>query len=159
MIEFVWDTQYKIRPFNEDAYRQYRSLASSFTPERSRIDDNEFLGCVRVGDLAFDLRTKFAAGDILSLYFKFYVGGVEAYDAGAVTVYHSDAPYCYPYSYAGDGGFWYDDLMFPEIASDSEAYAKFKEIAEMDFLSYIAQHPKCEEYGLMKKLYSQLHIW
>ena len=149
MFEFGWDEDARVHPFNEEAYKLYRRYAAEATPDNMDMYTDLFLGCVRVGDLAFDIYTE-GIYDRLSLYFKMYVGGIEG-------DYHGRDNY--PYAYGGEGYMRWYDPSFSNIPSDHDAYERFKTYSTGDFLAFISAHEHFNDWHLRNKLVSQLHIW
>lgn len=109
--------------------------------ENDLMHEDEYVGCVRVGNLCFDLMVRDNDGK-LYLSYDLYVGGVDSgYGYTA-----SD----YPYDYAEGGNF--EDTMI------SMSYEEFQKYAEEKFELFIKIWPY-EAASLVGKANEPLNIW
>lgn len=107
---------------------------------------DDFIGCVRVGNLCFDLITRqYDENEGPVLTFDLYVGGVEDHYA-----YSRILP-DYPYAYAEGSDF---GKLLP-----AEYYEDFKQKAEAMFTDYIENSTYTKKFGLMQEASRPLHIW
>ena len=106
------------------------------------IDTGDYIGCVRVGNLCFDLVVSYDIYGKQFLAYDLYVGGVD-------TGYgYSDSNY--PYDYA-EGGNFEDTLI-------SMTYENFQKYAEEKFELFIKIWPD-EGPSLIEKANEPLNIW
>lgn len=122
--------------FTEIDFTDYCSKA-----ENGLMYEDEYVGCVRVGNLCFDLMIRDNDGK-LYLSYDLYVGGVDS-GYGYTT---SD----YPYDYAEGGNF--EDTMI------SMSYEEFQKYAEEKFELFIKIWPY-EAASLIEKANEPLNIW
>lgn len=128
--------------------------------ENNMIATDDYVGCVRVGNLCFDLLVRFDEGDKWWLSYDLYVGGVDTgYGcsdvAKAKNIYDgipddSQKNPQYPYDYAEGGDF--EDTMI------SMTYEEFQKYAEAEFEKYITTWPY-KEASLIDKANEPLNIW
>jgi hypothetical protein len=110
--------------------------------ENNMLSVDEYVGCVRVGNLCFDLMVRTNENDESYLSYDLYVGGVDSgYGYTA-----SD----YPYDYAEGGNF--EDTMI------SMTYEEFQTYAEEKFELFIIIWPY-EAASLIEKANEPLNIW
>ena len=110
--------------------------------ENSMIGYDDYVGCVRVGNLCFDLIVFYDENGKQFLAYDLYVGGVDSgYGYTA-----SD----YPYDYAEGGNF--EDTMI------SMTYEEFQKYAEEKFELFITMWPY-EAASLIEKANEPLNIW
>jgi len=127
--------------------------------ENDMIGQDDYVGCVRVGNLCFDLLVR-QYGDIQCLSFDLYVGGVDtgygyADMKKAIDMYNgisdnSEKDPQYPYDYADGEDF--EDTMI------SMVYEDFQKYAEERFEKYI-KSCQYNEASLIEKANEPLHIW
>ena len=104
--------------------------------------DNDFVGCVRIGDLCFDLVLREYNNEFV-LDYDLYVGGIDdGYAYGKEN---------YPYT-EGGGGTFEDSLI-------SMSYEDFVKQAEEAFTDYIYHSNYSAEYNLVDKANEPLHTW
>ena len=109
--------------------------------ENGMVYGDDYHGCVRIGDLCFDLVTRSHEKGKLWLSYDLYVGGVD-------TGYgYSDD---YPYDYAEGGDF--EDCMI------NLSYDDFKKTAEEHFKVFINTWPY-NKADLVAKANKPLNIW
>ena len=109
--------------------------------ENDLLIEGDYIGCVRVGNLCFDLMVRLN-DDKLYLSYDLYVGGVDSgYGYTA-----SD----YPYDYAEGGNF--EDTMI------SMSYEEFQKYAEEKFELFITIWPY-EAASLVEKANEPLNVW
>lgn len=110
--------------------------------ENNQVCDGDFIGCVTVGDLCFDLIVRENNNDLV-LDYDLYIGGIDdGYSYGKDN---------YPYTEGGGRNF--EDTMI------SLTYDKFIESAEKSFVDYIFNSNYAEKYHLVEKANKPLHIW
>lgn len=110
--------------------------------ENNMIADSDYVGCVRAGDLAFDLVVREYYGKYV-LDFDLYVGGIDdGYSYGENN---------YPYTEAAGNSF--KNTMI------SLTYDEFASEAENLFTDYIFNSEYSEKYNLVKKANEPLHVW
>lgn len=110
--------------------------------ENNMITSEDYIGCVRVGNLCFDLLIDWDQHGKMFLVYDLYVGGVDT--GYGYTV--SD----YPYDYAEGGNF--EDTII------SMTYEEFQKYAEEKFELFITIWPY-EKASLVKKANEPLNIW
>ena len=110
--------------------------------ENDMLAADEYVGCVRVGNLCFDLLVRFDEDNKWWLSYDLYVGGV---DTG-----YGYAESNYPYDYADGGNF--EDTMI------SMTYEEFQKYAEEKFELFITMWPY-EAASLVEKANEPLNIW
>ena len=126
MYDFDW------QDFSESRYNETRAKMND-----NPAHDGLFVGCVRVGELCFDLVLRDYGEPKPSLDYDLYVGGIDdGYGYGKD---------CYPYTYA-EGG------MLQTCAD----YDTFKATAEQEFVNYINSYGA---YDLPTKAAMPLHTW
>ena len=124
--------------FTENDFTDYCAKAENFI-----LDPDDYVGCVRVGNLCFDLMVRCNEDDKWWLSYDLYVGEVD-------TGYgYSDKNNC-PYDYAEGGDF--EDTMI------SMTYEEFQKYAEVEFEKYITTWPY-EAASLVEKANEPLNIW
>ena len=128
--------------------------------ENDIIESDDYVGCVRVGDLCFDLLVRTDGEDKWWLSYDLYVGGVDTgygySDVVRAKKIYNGEPYDepkdpqYPYDYAEGGDF--------EGTMISMTYEDFQKHAEAEFKKYIKTWPY-KEVSLIKKANEPLNIW
>ena len=130
-MKFDWSN------FGEAAFNKYK--------EDCRLDKSygdDYLGCIRVGNLCFDIVTRMYNNNILTLTYDLYVGGVD-------TGYSYESNY--PYDY--EGGDDFIDVL-------DMSYEEFVSYAEKVMTEYITNHENKYEYAsLTEKANEDLKIW
>lgn len=111
------------------------------------IATDDYVGCVRVGNLCFDLLIRFDDNNKSYLSYDLYVGGV---DSGYGYSSRNDKTEEYPYDYA-DGGMFEDRMIWM-------TYEEFQKYAEYEFEKYINTH-NYSEASLVDKANEPLNIW
>ena len=130
-MEFNWDN------FTEEDFVNYCAII-----ENGKMFDNDCMGCVRIGDLCFDLVVREYNHEFV-LDYDLYVGGLDdGYGYGKEN---------YPYT-AGGGGTFEDALI-------SLSYDDFVKQVEEIFTNYIYHFNYSENYNLVDKANQPLHIW
>jgi len=139
-------------------------LALDFTDYCARVENNDlppdsYLGCVRVGELCFDLVTReYSEDEGIVLTYDLYVGG--ACDGRVAGINDNLEPVAYgysrlipdyPYEYA-EGSDFADTCI-------SMTYEDFKTLAEAEFTKYINTSCYTNKYDLPAKARAQLKIW
>lgn len=110
--------------------------------ENDQVYDGDFIGCVTVGDLCFDLIVR-ENGNELMLDYDLYVGGIDdGYGYGKDN---------YPYTEGGGGSF--GESM---ISYTYDAFVKWAEFKFKDFIMYSYMSSK---YNLVEKANEPLHVW
>ena len=128
--------------FNWDGLTQNDFINYCACIENEIILDGYYVGCVRVGDLCFDLIAR-EYNDEFVLDYDLYVGGVDdGYGYGKDN---------YPYTEVGGGSFQ-DSLI-------SMSYNDFVKQAEEAFSDYIYHSNYSAKYNLADKANEPLHIW
>lgn len=128
--------------------------------ENNMLAADDYVGCVRVGNLCFDLLVRFDENEKLWLSYDMYVGGVDtgygyADLVNAERLYTNQNPILpknptYPYDYAEGGEF--DGTMI------WMAYEDFQKYAEAKFEEFITTWPY-KEASLIEKANEPLNIW
>lgn len=103
---------------------------------------HDYIGCVRVGNLCFDILIAYDEKGKMWLAYDLYVGGVD-------TGYGYTAS-DYPYDYAEGGNF--EDVII------SMTYEEFQKYAENQLENYIKTWPY-EKASLIEKANEPLNIW
>ena len=130
-MKFNWDG------FIEEDFANYCA-----TIENEKMFDNDSVGCIRIGDLCFDLVLREYNNEFV-LDYDLYVGGVDdGYGYGKDN---------YPYT-EGGGGTFEDSLI-------SMSYDDFVKQAEEAFTDYIYHSNYSAEYNLVDKANEPLHTW
>lgn len=111
------------------------------------LASDDYVGCVRVGNLCFDLLMRFNEDEKWQLSYDLYVGGVDT--GYGYSGRNSKIPN-YPYDYAEGGDF--EDTMI------SMTYEEFQKYAETEFEKYITTWPY-EAASLVEKANEPLNIW
>ena len=128
--------------FNWDGFTEEDFVKYCATIENEKMFDNEFIGCVRIGDLCFDLMIR-EYNDEFVLDYDLYVGGIDdGYGYG-----NENSPYT-----EGGGGSFEDSLI-------SMSYNDFVKQAEEAFTDYIYHSNYSAEYNLVDKANEPLHTW
>ena len=132
--------------------------------ENNMFEADEYVGCVRVGELCFDILLQnvgYGEGEKLVMVYDLYVGGVDTGYGYSDTVraqkmYNGESyddteknP-TFPYDYAEGGSF--EDSMI------SWNYDDFKKHAEAEFEKFIKTW-KYPHASLLDKANEPLHIW
>lgn len=118
--------------------------------ENEKLYAGDHLGCVRIGELCFDLCLReFDSPDpnALVLTFDLYVGGADSDKPYAYSVIEPD----FPYEYA-------EGLDFPDTCIGM-TYDDFVAMAEKLFSDYIDHSYYTNVYDLPAKAVAPLHIW
>lgn len=122
---------------------------------RGMIYEDTYLGCVRTGELCFDIVTRTYDEDIGPvLTFDLYVGGVidgTDPEGRPVPYAYSQIEPDYPYEYAEGDDF---DSMCDDLSFEA-----FKELAEDAFTRYINDGPYTKHFNLPELARKPLHIW
>lgn len=130
--------------------------------ENGKLYADDYIGCVRVGELCFDLVLRLYEedkngnwndNDNLTLTYDLYVGGVvgDWNPSGEPYAYSRIEP-GYPYDYAEGGDF--DDSCI------SMTYEDFVKLAEDSFAEYIETSRYYNAPNLLReKAEAPLHIW
>lgn len=130
-MKFNWDG------FTEEDFANYCAII-----ENEKMFDNDFVGCIRIGDLCFDLIIR-EYNDEFVLDYDLYVGGIDdGYGYGKEN---------YPYT-EGGGGSFEDSLI-------SMRYNDFVKQAEEAFTDYIYNSNYSAKYNLVDKANEPLHTW
>lgn len=130
--------------FNWDGLVQNDFVNYCARIESETISDGYYIGCVRVGDLCFDLIVR--QYDSWELDYDLYIGGIDdgygysQLDAG------------YPYS-EDSGGSFADGLLI------NLTYDKFKEVVEAALTDFICNEGSVYNVSLIEKANEPLHIW
>ena len=123
--------------FTEEDFANYCA-----TIKNEQMFDNDFVGCVTVGDLCFDFVVR-EYDDRFVLDYDLYVGGIDdGYGYGKDN---------YPYIEA-EGGSFADTII-------SMNYDEFVKQAEELFTDYIYNSYYSAKYNLVDKANEPLHIW
>ena len=109
--------------------------------ENDMLYEDDYIGCVRAGNLCFDLMVGLN-NDKMYLSYDLYVGGVDSGYGYTVDGY--------PYDYAEGGNF--EDTMI------SMTYEEFQKYAEEKFELFIKIWPY-EAASLVEKANEPLNIW
>lgn len=143
--------------FQPSALEEFRRLASSDPQE-----DQVYLGCVRVGDLCFDLCVWYVNGDI-DFGFDLYVGGVDdgygysSREAMKTGKYASKQEVPteeqYPYTHFAGAGF-----SNPQICWFAD-YDKFVNYANNTFTEFIIEEDQHTGLDLIGKARQPLRRW
>ena len=129
--------------FTENDFTDYCAKA-----ENAMMAPDDYVGCVRVGDLCFDLVARMDDNcEKWHLSYDLYVGGV---DTGYGYSSRNSELLDYPYDYAEGGDF--DDGMI------WMTYEEFKKYANEEFEKFIATWPY-KEASLVEKANKPLNIW
>ena len=123
--------------FLESDFTGYCAKAKSNT-----ITSEDFIGCVRVGDLCFDLLISYNLQGKMFMAYDLYVGGVDTGYGYSVAGY--------PYDYAGGGNF--------EDSITNMTYEEFRKYAEEKFELFITIFPY-EPISLVEKANHLCGIW
>ena len=137
MMKFDWSN------FTQNDFVDY--CAKTENEMLTAIDD--YVGCVRVGNLCFDLLVEMDNKNKWRLAYDLYVGGV---DSGYGYSARNDKMEEYPYDYA-DGGMFEDTMI-------SMSYEDFQKHAEAEFEKYIKTHTY-NAASLIEKANEPLNIW
>ena len=118
--------------------------------------DNEYVGCVRVGDLCFDLLIRLNENVDQVLTYDLYVGGVDTgYGYSNPNKFNTDIyreEDNYPYDYVCG-------LDFPRTCT-SMSYDYFKAYARAEFEHFIkVEDERYKEASLIDKANEPLRIW
>lgn len=108
------------------------------------ISDGDYIGCVRVGDLCFDLVVREYNIGKRMLDYDLYVGGID----DGYSPIESD----YPYSF--DGGGTFENGIMVNLT-----YEEFKTIAEYAFEDFITNEGSSHNVSLIEKASETLHVW
>ncbi len=129
--------------FNWDGFTEVDFANYCAKVENNMFNNGEYcIGCVRVGDLCFDLLIT-RLNRKLVLFYDLYIGGInDGYGYG----FHA-------YPYTEGGGRYFEDTMI------SLTYDKFIESAERAFVDYIFNSNYAEKYHLVEKANEPLHVW
>lgn len=131
--------------FNWDGFTAEDFVSYCSQVENSKIFWNDTIGCVRVGELEFDLlAVDIEEGTVM--YFDLYVGGFEEKDSA-----HSRIIKDYPYSY-GEGKCFNDSCI-------SYSYEDFKTMAEGVFSEFIEHSFNTEYMNLIAKVKADLKVF
>ena len=112
--------------------------------ENDTIIDGDYIGCVRVGELCFDLVVR-CYDNKLTLDYDLHIGGIDdgyGYSRVDGTPYTEDG-----------GGTFVDGIMI------DCCYDKFKEVAEGAFTDFINNEGSSHGVSLIDKANKPLHIW
>lgn len=120
--------------------------------ENEELYAGDHLGCVRIGELYFDLYLSLRDFDSLDpnalvLTFDLYVGGAGGDNPYAYSVIEPDFPYAYA------EGLYFEDTCI------SMTYDDFVAMAEDAFTRYINHSYFTNVYDLPAKAVAPLHIW
>ena len=135
MLKFNWDG------FTAENYDEY------FREEH--IDDCDYIGSVRIGDLCFEIVAWHFGRDGDRLGFEIYVGGVDdgyGYSKSGSCLCQDETDKGYPYTQMDGDVFSFDER-------NGMSYEEFRTAAEEEFTQYI------EWYDLTEKAEMPLHIW
>ena len=124
--------------------------------ENEMIENGDYVGCCRIGDLCFDIVLR-EYDEACTLDYDLYVGGVDSRYGYSVFSAMESGKYksedevpdkeCYPYDYYGGGSF--DDSCI------WMRFDEFKRIAERRFDEFIED---CSD-EIKAKANEPLHIW
>jgi hypothetical protein len=129
--------------FTEVDFAKYCGKAES-----AKMGPDDYVGCVRVGDLCFDLVARMDDNcEKWYLSYDLYVGGVDT--GYGYSDRNRDFP-SYPYDYA-DGGDFKDCIL-------SMTYEEFQRYAEAEFIKFIVTWPY-KKANLVDKFLEPLKIW
>lgn len=130
--------------FTEQDFANYCAMV-----ENEQLLADDYVGCVRVGDLCFDLvlRCYEPVDDRAQLFLTYdlYVGGIDN-GYGVSRLDHE-----YPYDFA-EGDDFNDTCI-------SMTYEDFKTVAEKSFTKYLENCAYTESHSLVSKAEQPLHIW
>lgn len=116
--------------------------------ENGDMASDDYVGCVRVGDLCFDLVARMDDScEEWYLSYDLYVGGVDT--GYGYSSRNSEIP-DYPYDYA-EGGSFVDGLIWM-------TYKEFQQYAEEEFEKFITTWPY-NEASLVDKANEPLKFW
>ena len=131
MFEFNWDE------FTKDTFDGWQDRD---------VYDCKFLGCVRVGDICYEILVWNFGRDGLMLGYECYVGGVDdGYGYSKKCVDQDVTEKGYPYTQIDGDIFGFDDKDL--------SYDEFRTAAETEFIEHI------KWYNLTEKAEMPLHIW
>lgn len=116
--------------------------------ENDQLYADDYVGCVRVGDLCFDLVLRCYDDENLVLTYDLYVGGM---DTGYGYSNRCNETPDYPYDFA-EGGDWFSTCIYL-------SYEGFKLLAEESFKDYIEHSGYTLTHSLIDRAKEPLHIW
>ena len=144
MYKFNWDA------FTEADFANYCAMV-----ENDMVGHGDYFGCVRVGNLCFDMtaRDYEDTGDVVLTY-DLYVGGINVggiMETGTEPYGWSKIVDDYPYEYAEGSDF--EDSMI------AFRYDELREIAEKAMAEYIENCAYTEKFDLVSKALQPLNVW
>jgi hypothetical protein len=143
--------QFDWRGFTEIDFVDYCSKM-----ENNMIYEDDYLGSVRVGDLCFDLLTKFNTNNDMVLAYDLYVGGID-------TGYGYSNPNKFnPEKYKEEDDYPYDYVSGLEFGDSciSMCYEKFQKFAEAEFEHFvIVENESYKLASLIEKANEELKVW
>ena len=133
--------------FNWDNFTKEDFVDYCAKVENDQMYEDTYIGCVRVGELCFDLVTrKYSEEEGIVLTYDLYVGGVESGYG------YSRIEDGYPYDYAEGSDF--DDTCI------SLSYEEFQLLAEASFTRYLGEGQVFyAQANLADKAAMPLHVW
>lgn len=139
--------------FNYDNFpkEKWKQLMFDVNRDDLWMIDGNYYGCVRIGDLCFDIRTVTISYPDYTEYYidgDLYVGG---FDDGYA---YSDIEPDYPYTFVGDGA----DMAFEEFKK-LKTYEEFKELFEERAIEMIEHERINKHYHTIEKAKQPLHVW
>ena len=137
--------------FNWDEFSE-KDFANYCKKMRSNIEyEGEWVGCVRVGDLCFDLVIALNKNDDMIFEYDLYVGNVDT-GYGYSNLNKNDDSDDYPYDCV-------NGLNFPNTCVDM-TYEYFKEYAEAEFEHFIIVEDETYKLAsLIDKANEELKVW
>lgn len=132
-FDFDW------REFTEKDFVNYCAMV-----ENDQILDNDYVGCVRVGELCFDFVYRYD-GEQETLDYDMYLGGV---DTGYGYSKIDGTPYT-----EGGGGIFEDGLLI------GLSYDEFKQTVEKTITNFIVSENNDYRGILVPLAKAPLHIW
>lgn len=152
-MEFDW------RGCTEKDFSNYHRMIEQgvfdYDEDDTCCTDEVFIGCVRTGNLAFDLMAGYGGRNRPVLQYDLFVGGVDSgygysHPGGGVADWFDDGDY--PYDYV-DGGIFGDPCI-------GMTYDDFVARAESAFRRFIEEADKTyADASLTDKANEPLHVW
>ena len=139
-MNYCWDE------FPKSTFEETQKNATSKLDHNDFSDCSDFRGCVRVGDLCFDIVMRDSGAEHPALTYDLYAGHI---DSGYGYSCRSDVEV--PYDYI-DG--WDFDSDWVEIS-----YDEFKNKAEKELTEFILRQSATSKYELEAKANEPLNIW
>lgn len=153
-MKFVWE-------MSEKDWTEFCNAIERGYYDNVVIAAGDYLGCCRVGDLCFDIRT-WNDDEVVGLGYECFCGGVDSGYGYSAKEAMSNGNYKTKRDVPDELLYPYDEVGYDDFFEDyySCSFDEFKRGAEKEFEEYIKRNANnYKEADLVNKANEELHVW